>query len=210
MGFATTERAALCDALLEVGPDAPTLCEGWDAHDLAVHVWIRENDPLGVSGAFIKPLAGVTRARSEAARQRWTFPDLVERIRRGPGLASLFAIPAVDEFANTGEFFVHTEDVRRANGRGPRDLGEDFENHIAQALLTLGRPLMRDVAAGVVFERTDVAESLRVKPGSATLTVVGRPSEILLFAFGRMAAADVELVGEPGLIAGVLAGHTGF
>ena len=38
MGFAALERAALCDALLEVGPDSPTLCDGWTSHDLAAHV----------------------------------------------------------------------------------------------------------------------------------------------------------------------------
>ena len=210
MGFAKTERAALCDALLEFGPDAPTLCEGWDAHDLAVHVWMRENDPLGVSGAFIKPLAGVTEARSEAVRTRWTFPELVSRIRKGPGLASLFAIPGVDELANTGEFFIHTEDVRRANGQPPRHLGQEFEDYVAKALVATGKPLLRDVDAGVVFERADAAESLRVKPGASTITIVGKPSEILLFAFGRMEDADVEVVGEPAVVAKMRASHKGF
>ncbi len=210
MGFAKTERAALCDALLEFGPDAPILCEGWDAHDLAVHVWMRENDPLGVAGSFIKPLAGVTEARTEAVRTRWTYPDLVERIRKGPGLASLFAIPAVDELANTGEFFIHTEDVRRANGQGPRDLGREFEESVAKALVTTAKPLLRDVDAGVVFERTDASESLRVKPGASTITIIGKPSEILLFAFGRMDQAEVEVVGEPSVVAKVRATHKGF
>src|SRR5918999_422676 len=45
--FARSERADLCDLLDKVGPDAPTLCRGWNAHDLAAHLWIRENDPLG-------------------------------------------------------------------------------------------------------------------------------------------------------------------
>lgn len=210
MGFAKDERKALCDALLEAGPEAPTLCEGWDAHDLAVHVWIRENDPLAVSGAFIKPLAGVTEARSDAVRSRWTFAELVERIRRGPGLASVFAIPGLDELANTGEFFVHTEDVRRPAGLPPRDLGSEFEGYVAASLEKMAKPLMRDATCGIVFERTDVPETLRVKPGSSTVTVAGKPSELLLFAFGRMADADVELIGEPATVAKLTSTHQGF
>ncbi|MDN5570465.1 MAG: TIGR03085 family metal-binding protein [Propionibacteriaceae bacterium] len=210
MGFAKDERRALCDALLEVGPEAPTLCEGWDAHDLAVHVWIRENDPLAVSGAFIKPLAGLTESRSEAIRKRWMYAELVDRIRRGPGLVSPFALPGVDELANTGEFFVHTEDVRRPAGLSPRDMGADFEEYVAKSLATMAKPLMRDASCGIVFERTDVPETLRVKPGGSTVTVAGKPSELLLFAFGRMADADVELIGEPATLAKLTATHRGF
>ena len=37
-------------------------------------------------------------------------------------LGPVRALPGVDELANTGEFFVHTEDVRRANGLPLREL----------------------------------------------------------------------------------------
>ncbi len=36
------ERAALCDTLERFGPDAPTLCEGWQTIDLAAHLVARE------------------------------------------------------------------------------------------------------------------------------------------------------------------------
>ena len=36
------ERAALCDTMEKVGPDAPTLCEGWLTIDLAAHLCARE------------------------------------------------------------------------------------------------------------------------------------------------------------------------
>jgi uncharacterized protein (TIGR03083 family) len=35
------ERQALCDTLTELGPDAPTLCEGWTTADLAAHLMVR-------------------------------------------------------------------------------------------------------------------------------------------------------------------------
>lgn len=40
-----------CDALLEAGPDGAHPCEGWTTHDLAAHVWVRENDPSGDADA---------------------------------------------------------------------------------------------------------------------------------------------------------------
>ena len=45
--YSRVERLALCDLFDAVGPAAPTLCEGWDAYDLAVHLYVREADPVG-------------------------------------------------------------------------------------------------------------------------------------------------------------------
>jgi hypothetical protein len=47
--LARSERHALCDLLTEVGADAPTLCEGWNAFDLAAHLVVRERRPDGVT-----------------------------------------------------------------------------------------------------------------------------------------------------------------
>jgi uncharacterized protein (TIGR03085 family) len=60
------------------------------------------------------------RRRAGLARGR-DFAWLVARIRSGPPVG-FFRIDWVRELANLNEFFVHHEDVRRANGRGPRDL----------------------------------------------------------------------------------------
>lgn len=210
MGFAHQEREALCDALLAAGPDAPTLCEGWDAHDLAAHVWLRENDPAAAPGMFISALADVTAARTEQVLRRWHFSELVERISKGPGRISVFALPGVDELANTGEFFVHTEDVRRANGEGPRPTTRAFEDQIAQGLAGLGKGLFKKSPTGIVLERTDAAQRVRVKKGARTITLAGLPSELLLFAFGRTSVAEVAIYGEQADVAALLADHHGF
>ena len=115
MTFAKSERVELCDLLETVGPEAPTLCHGWDAHDLAAHLWIRETDPVGVTGMLARPLSGLLDRRMGETRNRWEFAELVRRIRNGPARFSVFAFPGVDEPANTTEFFVHHEDVRRAS-----------------------------------------------------------------------------------------------
>ena len=50
---ADAERAALCDLLDELGPDAPTLCPGWDTRDLATHLFVRDREPKAWAGIAI-------------------------------------------------------------------------------------------------------------------------------------------------------------
>lgn len=62
--------------------------------------------------------------------------------------------------------------------------------------------MMRGLDVGLVLEwdgRPD--RSLRVTPGARTVTVIGAPVELMLYAFGRRAAADVRLVGLPEALA---------
>ncbi len=203
--FARSERAELCDLLDKVGSHAPTLCEGWDTHDLAAHLWVRETDPIGASGIVAKPLTSLYERRMAEIKQRWEFSELVDRVRRGPARFSIFAIPGVDEGANTTEFFIHHEDVRRA-GDSPqtsRQLGEDVEEWMWRRLKLLGRAWFRRVQVGVVLERLGSAaadgapETIRAVSGASTVTLVGPPSELMLYAHGRTSVAEIKLVGEP-------------
>ncbi|HEY5822705.1 MAG TPA: TIGR03085 family metal-binding protein [Propionibacteriaceae bacterium] len=209
MTFAKSERSELCTLFDLVGPDAATLCEGWDAHDLATHLWIRETDPVGATGILAKPLSGLLERRMAEVRQRWEFTELVERIRNGPARLSVFAIPGVDEGANTTEFFVHHEDVRRA-GPDPasaRDLGVDVEEWMWRRLKLLARAWFRRAGVGVVLERAGSApdsgdpDTIRAVGGSPIVTLVGAPSELILYAHGRASSAEVQVVGEPEAIA---------
>lgn len=203
MTFAKSERVELCDLLDTVGPSAPTLCEGWDTHDLAAHLWIRETDPVGVTGMLARPLSGLLDRRMADTKHRWEFGELVNRIRRGPARFSVFAFPGVDEPANTTEFFVHHEDVRRAGRaqQSPRELDEDVEDWMWRRLKLLGRAFFRRVPVGVVLERAGASDAdpdtIRAVGGSPIVTLVGRPSELLLYAHGRRDVADVRIVGEP-------------
>jgi uncharacterized protein (TIGR03085 family) len=203
--FAKSERAELCDLLDAVGPDAPTLCEGWQTHDLAAHLWIRETDPVGATGIVAKPLAGLLDRRMAEIKSRWEYAELVDRVRRGPARFSVFAFPGVDEGANTTEFFVHHEDVRRA-GHQPhpsRVLGPEFEEWMWRRLKLLARAWFRRSPVGLVLERLGSAtddgqpETIRAVSGSTIVTLVGLPSELMLYAHGRSGVAEVKLVGEP-------------
>ena len=55
---AAAERAALLDLLERLGPDAPTLCEGWATHDLAAHLVVRERRPVAGPGYVFPALHG--------------------------------------------------------------------------------------------------------------------------------------------------------
>ncbi|MFW6599569.1 TIGR03085 family metal-binding protein [Propionibacteriaceae bacterium Y2011] len=203
MTFAHAERIELCDLFLATGPDAPTLCEGWLTHDLAAHLWIRETDPLAATGIMAKPLASFTDRRMAEAKARWPYPELVERLRQGPNRFSLFAIPGIDEAANATEYFVHHEDVRRAGDppAAPRELGADTQDLIWRRLKLMSRVMFRDPAAGIVLERADADhETVRAAAGDRTVTIIGLPAELLLYASGRRQAAVVDLVGDPDVL----------
>jgi uncharacterized protein (TIGR03085 family) len=207
--FAKDERAELCDLLDRVGPDAPTLCHGWDAHDLASHLWIRETDPVGATGLVAKPLSGLLERRMAEVRQRWAFPELVDRVRKGPARFSVFAIPGVDEGANTTEYFIHHEDVRRA-GDAPqpsRSLPPEVEEWMWRRLKLMARAWFRRAPVGLVLERLGSADddgepdTIRANGGSSIVTLVGQPSELVIYAHGRAACAEVKLIGEPDAVA---------
>jgi uncharacterized protein (TIGR03085 family) len=212
--FARTERAELCDLLDQVGPDAPTLCDGWSAQDLAAHLWVREADPLAAPGIVAKPLAGLTERRMAEAKTRWTYAELVDRVRQGPARLSVFAFPGVDEEANTVEYFVHHEDVRRAQADpgSPRELDPEVEDWMWRRLKLMGRAMFRRSPVGVVLEREQPAESvdepqtIRAMAGGQTVTIVGRPSELMLYAHGRRDQADVRLIGDDDALAQLAAG----
>lgn len=214
MTFAKSERTELCDLFEQLGPVAPTLCEDWTTHDLAAHLWIRETDPVGAPGILAKPLSGLTERRMAETRDRWSYTELVERIRSGPARFSVFAFPGVDEPANTTEYFVHHEDVRRAGESPlpPRQLDPEVEDWMWRRLKLLGRAFFRRAQVGVTLERriddgpiptgpgsvdADGPPVLRAATGAQIVTIIGHPSELLLYANGRTAAADVRLVGEP-------------
>lgn len=197
MNDARSERADLSALLLDVGPNAPTLCEGWATRDLVTHLILRESDPVASAGMAIAPLHSTLERRSYELSVRTAYPDLVARFRGGPTGVSLFRIPGVDAAANLVEFFIHHEDVRRAGDAPlpPRDLPPEFEDVLWARLRLMSRILFRRAPVGLRLER-ETGDTVQVRPGSRIVHLVGRPSELLLYASGRTSAAHVEAVGE--------------
>ena len=197
MDIATTERQAFSDALLQVGADAPTLCAGWTAYDLASHCWVRERSVKALLGIGLARFAPLAEQEMADVRERLGFVELASRLRDTPR-TPVTLVPGGDDLVNGLEYFIHTEDVRRANGLPARPVDPAFEDVVWKRLRLLGRAFFAKVPVGVRLERSDApAPAVRVKAGASTVTGVGRPTELLLFAFGRKDAADVRLIGEP-------------
>jgi len=196
MRRAQTERTHTCDALAAAGPDAPTLCEGWTAHDLAAHLWLRENELVTALGINVAALADRTNRRMEVLKQQLQFSELVDLLREGPPKFSLFRIPALDEATNGLEYLIHGMDVRRPNGQSEPERDEEFQQWCWSAVQRGAKYMLGKSDTGVVLEwdgRPD--RSVRAAKGDRIVTVIGEPSELLLYTFGRRSRAEVRLVG---------------
>ncbi|GAA3172481.1 MULTISPECIES: TIGR03085 family metal-binding protein [Streptomyces] len=198
---AKRERLLLADLLESVGPDAPTLCEGWRTRDLAAHVVVRERRADAAGGLLFKPLA----ARLERVQAEFTakpYEELLGLIRSGPPRMSPFALKQIDEASNTVEFYVHTEDVRRAQPDwSARELDPIFADALWSRLEKMAKLLGRKSPVGLVLRRPDGRTAVAQR-GAPVVTVVGEPGELTLFTFGRQRAAKVELEGDPEAVAG--------
>ncbi|WP_415950910.1 TIGR03085 family metal-binding protein [Streptomyces sp. KLOTTS4A1] len=192
---AKRERLLLADLLEAAGPDAPTLCEDWRTRDLAAHVVVRERRPDAAGGILIKALQG----RLEKAMAEFTakpYEELIQLIRTGPPRFSPYALKQIDEAANAVEFYVHAEDVRRAQEDwSPRGLDAVFSNVLWSRLEKSARILGRQAPVGMVLRRPD-GQTAVAHRGTPVVTVTGEPGELTMFVFGRQEAAKVEVEGE--------------
>ncbi len=207
---ALSERHLLCDELLRVGPDAPTRCEGWDARDLAAHLVIRERRPDLSLGAWVPLLRGrLEREQTRMAHGDWAA--LVERVREGAPAWNPVHVAKVDEVTNLVEFFVHHEDVRRAQPDWePRELAGNLQHALWVSLRRSARLVFRKSPTGIVL----IAEghgrhSAKLPDSHGTVVVRGTPAELVLYAYGRQAVARVELSGDADDIAALQASDLG-
>ena len=94
------------------------------------------------------------------------------------------------------EFFVHHEDLRRANGRGPRALGRAMDEalwrNVSRAPWLLARRLR---GAGLELQRAGTGRTIRARRGEPTARITGPPGELLLYLFGWTGAAQVQVTG---------------
>jgi uncharacterized protein (TIGR03085 family) len=199
MGYARDERLALSARLDQAGPREPTLCEGWTTLDLAAHLVLREHRPDAGLGLLGGPLAAHTRSVQGRLAARTAYPRLVQMFRAGPPRYSLFALPGADERANVVEYFVHHEDVRRAQpGWEPRKIDPGL-TEVLWLRLRMARFVLRQAPVGVELARDDQPGSrvrITAKARTPVVTVTGTPAELTMWAFGRADAARVRLDGS--------------
>jgi uncharacterized protein (TIGR03085 family) len=197
MTHARDERRALADLLLEVGPDRPTLCEGWTTRDLAAHLVVRERRPDSMAGLVVPALRGHGEQVRRAVAGR-PYPEIVDAVRNPPWWSPV-SNPLVDPLTNTTEFFVHHEDVRRGRpGWEPRALDPEFRATLWRQVRQTARLSLRRVPGRVTLVAPGLGEAT-IGSGDEHATLTGEPGELVLFLTGRQRAARVDVTGDAGL-----------
>jgi uncharacterized protein (TIGR03085 family) len=207
---AQRERAALCELFLELGPDQPTLCGDWTTRDLAAHLVVRERRPDAAVGIIVSKAAGYTnKVQAGVADTEWV--DLVDTVRSGPPIWSPTRLAKVDALANTVEFFVHLEDVRRAQPTWePRNLDTDLANTLYGVLAKMAKRLVKKSPVGLVLEPNDGHDSIIAKQAEPSVMVRGSVGELVMFVYGRQTHSEVELFGDDDSVAAANAANFGI
>lgn len=199
MSVAQRERAALVETLRAVGPDAPTLCEGWKTRDLAAHLVIREYRLDASPGIVIPFFASRTAKVQDEVAQRTEWDALVDKIASGPPVYS--PLKLLDPVANVAEMFIHHEDVRRAQpGWEPRVLEQGLCRALRRTLALMARLTLAKVPGRVAL-RIPEGKTVLTAGHGPTVVVTGAPEELLLFSVGR--EARVEFDGDAAAIQAV-------
>lgn len=188
MSLASRQRTALADLFDELGPFAPTKCEGWQTQDLAAHLYVREHRVDALPGIGFERFESRTAGIQNQVLHSMDFPELVAAIRK-PG----WIMAPLDKLVNASEFFIHHEDVLRANGR-EQQLTAAEQNELWPIVQVLARRTQFKFKRQVRLRRTDSGAEIAMGTGDEVLHLGGLPSELLLHLSGR--DADVELTAE--------------
>ena len=190
--LARSERVRLCDVLTESGQVAPTLCEGWLTRDLAAHLFVRERRPVAMPGILLGgPLGEFTAGSMASALRRHGYAGLVAKLRSGPPLLWR----PLDDIVNLVEFFVHTEDVRRAAPTFEPRNDPQLDAALWAGLGRMSRVMTRKIrGVGLDLERPDGVRIV-ARRGESRATLSGGAQELVLFLYGRQQVARVSLSG---------------
>ena len=193
--LAHRERALLADLCDELGPESPTLCDGWLTKDLIAHLVMRERHPAA-AGILVRPLRSWAERTQHDLAQR-PYGELVDRFRRGPAGVSPLRLPGAQVTFNTFEHFVHHEDVRRAlPAWQPRDLTPADNQTLWQQLTARAKLLLRGAPIPVRLESSDGGQiTVGDVDTDDALTLAGTASELVIYLHGRRSHAHVSVEG---------------
>jgi uncharacterized protein (TIGR03085 family) len=169
---------------------------------------VRERRPDAALGILAAPFERHgDKVRREFAAQPWD--ELVELVRSGPPKLSPFGTPAIDRLANTMEYFIHHEDVRRANGMEPRELHPELEDRLWDVVARMAKLTLRKAPCGVTL-RASGGRAVVANSAVPRVAVRGPVGELSLFVYGRQGAAQVELLGADDDVAALMAASFGI
>src|SRR5581483_579615 len=170
--FDAVERARICDLFDELGPEAPTLLAPWTTRDMAAHLVLRERDYLAGPGLVLPGAWARLAEQRRRALALKDFTSLIATIRSGPP-PGFFRMGWVRRLASLNEFFVHHEDVRRANDRGPRTneraMDEALWRNVSRVPWFLARRLS---GAGLELQWAGTAKTVRARRGVSAARIV--------------------------------------
>ena len=210
MSITDKERSEMCDLFAEVGPEAPTLCEGWNTLDLLAHLLVRERRPDAAAGIVVPFLRSHAQDVTNDVKAK-PWDELITEFREGPPIWTVWAIPVLGDKANLAEFFIHHEDIRRAPDEWvPREDNQALDDALWSPLKMMGRLMFRKSPVGVTL-RSAGRDDIVVKKGERQVILVGLPGEIVLHAYGRpLDKCRVVVQGEPADIAAFEAAPRGM
>jgi uncharacterized protein (TIGR03085 family) len=195
--WAQHERAVIVDLLRSLGPAADVLPAGWVTADLAAHLYVRERRPDAALGVVVPgPVAAYTSRVMASVLRVGGYEHVVDMVAAGPPLL----MRMLDEQLNLMEYFVHVEDVRRAQGSAPRSLPGALERELfARLRMMLRMSLMR--VRGIQVDVV-TAHGERASFGSGPVAQLRGPvGEIALWVFDRKSVAEVDVSGSPDAVA---------
>ncbi|MCM3659832.1 TIGR03085 family metal-binding protein [Georgenia satyanarayanai] len=201
--WSEAERQALAATFREVGPGAPTLCEGWRSEDLLAHLVMRETRPWAIARDMTsRPEPGEEPRQSQVARAASTPGGYAALVDELLGTDGLRPTRFLGDAGNLVEFVVHHEDLRRAGDSPspPRRLPEQMRDAVWKQLALMGRMAARKSPVGVVLVSTAGPRAV-VKRGADSVAVVGDPVDLALYLMGRGERAEVEVQGQPDVVA---------
>jgi uncharacterized protein (TIGR03085 family) len=209
---AAAERRSVADLLETLGPDQPTLCDGWTTFHLAAHLALRDRTPAAWPGLAMPRFAGHTERLLDRFMVEHTFDECVRLVRGGAPVWSPMGLPGLARVTNLLEYVVHHEDARRAQ---PEWLPRIVPTALADAVWAYLRPVVamaafRRAPDGVRLVRAHTGRAFTAARGAVTVTVEGDPIELLLYAFDRRAVARVDLRGPEDAIARLAAAPLGL
>lgn len=168
-----------------VSADASTLCEGWSAHHLAAHLWSLDH---AIGAAVLQgagPLAPLGHRWLAAIVGGHPYHQLVSELA---GKQSGFTCMPDDRLTNhrhsLGEWFVHGEDLRRANHLPALETPAAVDEQLWLRLREAARVLLRRERRSVLLNTPD-GRRLHVAGGDERIVVTGTPGELMLWIHGR-------------------------
>jgi uncharacterized protein (TIGR03085 family) len=124
--------------------------------------------------------------RVQARVRRRGYTPIVESLRGGAPLKT----PLLGEAVDLHEFFVHHEDVRRANGMEPR-ADPALDDALWRIVPVFGRFLTREARGIEITLETPDGHRRRVRKGARRVEAHGRPQELFLWLYTRPASVEV-------------------